>query len=109
MWTEITNEMNAAAFVYHVIYTFFSQHDLMKELYENEGKSRNDELLAMFLHNGDIVLMSGEASDHFHGMPRIFTDAEHAEIGSLEKVLSDEDDISYLEYIKTSRTNINIF
>ncbi|KAL6531355.1 hypothetical protein OROMI_027718 [Orobanche minor] len=69
------------------------------ELYENEGKSRNDEPLAMFLRSGDIV----------HGMPQIFTDAEHAEIGPLEKVLSDEDDICYLEYIKTSRININIF
>ncbi|PWA74538.1 Oxoglutarate/iron-dependent dioxygenase [Artemisia annua] len=72
------------------------------------GKSRNDEPLAMFLRSGDIVLMSGEARERFHGVPRIFTDAEHAEIGSLEKLLSDEDDICYLEYIKTSRININI-
>ncbi|GKD03727.1 alpha-ketoglutarate-dependent dioxygenase AlkB [Tanacetum coccineum] len=35
--------------------------------------------------------------------PIIFNDAEHAEIGSLEKQLSDEDDICYLEYIKTSK------
>ncbi|GKB78873.1 putative F-box domain-containing protein, partial [Tanacetum coccineum] len=41
-------------------------------------------------------------------VPRIFTDAEQAEIGSLEKQLSDEDDICYLEYVKTSRININI-
>nr|GEZ16313.1 alpha-ketoglutarate-dependent dioxygenase AlkB [Tanacetum cinerariifolium] len=60
------------------------------------------------LLGGDIVLMSGEARERFHGVPRIFTDAEHAEIGSLEKQLSDEDDICYLEYIKTSRININI-
>ncbi|KAL6521969.1 hypothetical protein OROMI_031846 [Orobanche minor] len=58
---------------------------------------------------GDIVLMSGEVRDRFHGMPRIFIDAEYAEIEPLEKVLSDEDDICYLEYIKTSRININIF
>ncbi|KAL6540437.1 hypothetical protein OROMI_024320 [Orobanche minor] len=63
----------------------------------------------MFLRSGDIVLMSGEARDLFHGMPRIFTDAEYAEIGSLENVLSDEDDICYLEYIETPRININIF
>ncbi|GJW21682.1 alpha-ketoglutarate-dependent dioxygenase AlkB [Tanacetum coccineum] len=43
------------------------------------GKSRN-EPLAMFLCSGDIVLMSGEARKRFHGVPRIFTDAEHAEI-----------------------------
>ncbi|KAI7752754.1 hypothetical protein M8C21_026836 [Ambrosia artemisiifolia] len=72
------------------------------------GKSRNDEPLAMFLRSGDIVLMSGEARERFHGVPRIFTDIEHAEIGSLEKHLSDEDDICYLDYIKNSRININI-
>ncbi|KAL6504674.1 hypothetical protein OROHE_023432 [Orobanche hederae] len=87
-------------------YFFFSTRSYEK-LYENEGKSRNDEPLAMFLYSDDIVLMSGEARDRFHGMPRIFTDAEYAEIESLEKVLSDEDDICYLEYIKTSRININ--
>lgn len=31
------------------------------------GKSRNDEPLAMFLRSGDIVLMSGEARERFHG------------------------------------------
>ncbi|KAL6579930.1 hypothetical protein OROMI_007954 [Orobanche minor] len=34
------------------------------------------------------------------GMPRIFTDAEYAEIGSLEKVLSDEDDIGTWNTLK---------
>ncbi|KAK9063531.1 hypothetical protein SSX86_017401 [Deinandra increscens subsp. villosa] len=72
------------------------------------GKSRNDEPLAMFLRSGDVVLMAGEARERFHGVPRIFTDIENADIGSLEKKLSDEDDICYLEYIKTSRININI-
>ncbi|MFS7958986.1 putative DNA oxidative demethylase, DNA-(apurinic or apyrimidinic site) lyase [Helianthus anomalus] len=72
------------------------------------GKSRNDEPLAMFLRSGDIVLMSGEARERFHGVPRIFTDTEHAEIGFLEKQFSDEDDSFYLEYVKTSRININI-
>ncbi|KAI3515974.1 hypothetical protein L1887_14881 [Cichorium endivia] len=72
------------------------------------GKSRNDPPLAMFLRSGDIVLMAGEARERFHGIPRIFTDAENAEIGDLEKQFSSEDDICYLEYIKNSRININI-
>ncbi|KAI3733345.1 hypothetical protein L6452_12788 [Arctium lappa] len=72
------------------------------------GKSRNDEPLAMFLRSGDIVLMSGEARERFHGVPRVFTDTENAEIGALEKQFSGENDICYLEYIKTSRININI-
>nr|GEV00183.1 pentatricopeptide repeat-containing protein At2g15690 [Tanacetum cinerariifolium] len=37
------------------------------------------------------------------GVPQIFNDAEHVEMGSLEKQLSDEDNICYLEYIKTSK------
>lgn len=72
------------------------------------GKSRNDEPLAMFLRSGDIVLMAGEARERFHGVPRIFTDTENAEIGDLEKQFSGEDNNCYLECIKTSRININI-
>ncbi|GKA92367.1 alpha-ketoglutarate-dependent dioxygenase AlkB [Tanacetum coccineum] len=44
-----------------------------------------DEPLPMFLCTGMIVLMLGEAREHFHGVPQMFSDAEHAEMGSLEK------------------------
>ncbi|KAL6186332.1 hypothetical protein ACLB2K_042452 [Fragaria x ananassa] len=72
------------------------------------GKLREDPPLAMFLRSGDVVLMAGEARECFHGVPRIFTDAENAEILPLEQQLSHEDDSSLLEYIQTSRININI-
>ncbi|KAL8156924.1 hypothetical protein AgCh_001866 [Apium graveolens] len=72
------------------------------------GKSREDEPVAMFLRSGDIVLMAGEARECFHGVPRIFTDKENAEITSLEQQLSNEEDLCYLEYINRSRININI-
>ncbi|KAF5449332.1 hypothetical protein F2P56_029792 [Juglans regia] len=72
------------------------------------GKSREDPPLAMFLRSGDIVLMAGEARECFHGVPRIFTDKEHAEITPIELQFSHEDDHCYLEYIRTSRININI-
>lgn len=42
------------------------------------------------------------------GVPRIFTDEENAEIAPLELQFSHEDDCSFLEYIRTSRVNINI-
>ncbi|KAL3655982.1 hypothetical protein CASFOL_000378 [Castilleja foliolosa] len=42
------------------------------------------------------------------GVPRIFTDAENAEISHLDCKLSGEDDDPYLNYIRTSRININI-
>ncbi|KAK6139137.1 hypothetical protein DH2020_027120 [Rehmannia glutinosa] len=48
------------------------------------GKSREDTPIAMFLRSGDLILMAGEARECFHGVPRIFTDAENAEICHLE-------------------------
>lgn len=72
------------------------------------GKSREDPPLAMFLRSGDIVLMAGDARECFHGVPRIFTDKEHAEITPLELQFSHGDDLCFLEYIRTSRININI-
>ncbi|XP_051116373.1 alpha-ketoglutarate-dependent dioxygenase alkB [Andrographis paniculata] len=72
------------------------------------GKSREDPPIAMFLRSGDAVLMAGEARECFHGVPRIFTDQEHAEISHLEPHFAGEDDLSYLNYLKTSRININI-
>ncbi|XP_004502292.1 DNA N(6)-methyladenine demethylase ALKBH1A [Cicer arietinum] len=72
------------------------------------GKTREDPPLAMFLRSGDVVLMAGEARECFHGVPRIFTDKENAEIGHLETQLTHEDDLCFLKYIQTSRININI-
>ncbi|KAL6952876.1 DNA-(apurinic or apyrimidinic site) lyase [Sarracenia purpurea var. burkii] len=72
------------------------------------GKSRDDFPLAMFLRSGDIVLMAGEARECFHGVPRIFTDDENSEITPLELQFSQQNDLCFLEYIRTSRININI-
>ncbi|XP_024023830.1 alpha-ketoglutarate-dependent dioxygenase alkB [Morus notabilis] len=72
------------------------------------GKSREDPPLAMFLRSGDVVLMAGEARECYHGVPRIFTDKENADISHLELQFSQEEDCCFLEYIQTSRININI-
>ncbi|KAF8399960.1 hypothetical protein HHK36_015832 [Tetracentron sinense] len=72
------------------------------------GKSREDLPVAMFLRSGDIVLMAGEARECFHGVPRIFTDKENAEVTPLSLQLSHQDDLCFMEYIRTSRININI-
>ncbi|KAK2969306.1 hypothetical protein RJ640_030847 [Escallonia rubra] len=47
-------------------------------------------------------------SMRYHGVPRIFTDEESAEVTPLELQFSHEDDHCILDYIKTSRININI-
>ncbi|XP_065873071.1 alpha-ketoglutarate-dependent dioxygenase alkB isoform X2 [Euphorbia lathyris] len=70
------------------------------------GKCREEPPLAMFLRSGDVVLMAGEARECFHGVPRIFTDEENAEIAALESHFLQDNDL--LEYITTSRININI-
>ncbi|KAK6930810.1 Alpha-ketoglutarate-dependent dioxygenase AlkB-like [Dillenia turbinata] len=72
------------------------------------GKSRQDPPLAMFLRSGDVVLMAGEARECFHGVPRIFTDEQNAEIAPLDLQFSKEVDHCFLEYIRTSRININV-
>ncbi|XP_010458585.1 PREDICTED: alpha-ketoglutarate-dependent dioxygenase alkB-like [Camelina sativa] len=72
------------------------------------GKSKEDPPHAMYLRSGDVVLMAGDARECYHGIPRIFTDEESAEIGALESELSRESGSYFAEYIKTSRININI-
>ncbi|EOA38150.1 hypothetical protein CARUB_v10009622mg [Capsella rubella] len=72
------------------------------------GKSKEDPPHAMYLRSGDVVLMAGDARECYHGVPRIFTDEENAEIGVLESELSRESGNFFAEYIKTSRININI-
>ncbi|XP_027098447.1 DNA N(6)-methyladenine demethylase ALKBH1A [Coffea arabica] len=72
------------------------------------GKSREDPPLAMFLRSGDVVLMAGEARECFHGVPRIFTDTESAEIVDLESQFSREESFPFRDYVRSSRININI-
>ncbi|KAH7670295.1 DNA oxidative demethylase protein [Dioscorea alata] len=72
------------------------------------GKSREDSPIAMFLRSGDIVLMSGQARECFHGIPRIFTDDESADVSALLSQFSSEEDHLILDYIRNSRININI-
>ncbi|KAF5185500.1 Alpha-ketoglutarate-dependent dioxygenase alkb [Thalictrum thalictroides] len=72
------------------------------------GKSRDDLPVAMFLRSGDMVLMAGQARECFHGVPRIFTDKENAEITPLALHFSNQEDLGFLDYIRCSRININI-
>ncbi|KAG9445963.1 hypothetical protein H6P81_012091 [Aristolochia fimbriata] len=73
------------------------------------GKAREDSPAAMFLRSGDVVLMAGQARECFHGIPRIFTEEEDAEVSSLaSQFQKPEDQLFFAEYIRTSRININI-
>ncbi|CAL9120662.1 Alpha-ketoglutarate-dependent dioxygenase [Musa troglodytarum] len=72
------------------------------------GKSREDMPVSMFLRSGDIILMTGQARECFHGVPRIFIDDEHAENSDLLSKFSGEEDRCFVDYVKSSRVNINI-
>ncbi|KAK1271065.1 Alpha-ketoglutarate-dependent dioxygenase alkB [Acorus gramineus] len=72
------------------------------------GKSRNDSPIAMFLRSGDIVLMAGQARECYHGVPRIFTDEDNADVSHITSQFSCKEDLCLSEYIRTSRININI-
>ncbi|KAJ4818729.1 Alpha-ketoglutarate-dependent dioxygenase alkB [Rhynchospora pubera] len=72
------------------------------------GKTREDAPIAMYVRSGDIVLMAGEARECFHGVPRIFTNEESAEIDSLITQFTSKDEKFILDYIRNSRININI-
>lgn len=72
------------------------------------GKSREDLPIAMFLRSGDVVLMAGQARECYHGVPRIFTDGDHAGITELMLQFSRKDELSFMDYITSSRININI-
>lgn len=72
------------------------------------GESRQDPPIAMFLRSGDAVLMTGPARQCFHGIPRIFTDPENCDVPDFKSKFFDSYDVSYVDYIKGSRININI-
>nr|QEG03076.1 alpha-ketoglutarate-dependent dioxygenase isoform X1 [Cymbidium ensifolium]QEG03080.1 alpha-ketoglutarate-dependent dioxygenase isoform X2 [Cymbidium ensifolium] len=72
------------------------------------GKSKEDIPISMFLRSGDVVLMAGEARECFHGVPRIFAHSDQADNAALISQFSNEADLCFREYIRTSRININI-
>ncbi|ERN09922.1 hypothetical protein AMTR_s00013p00177390 [Amborella trichopoda] len=72
------------------------------------GDSREDPPIAMFVRSGDVVLMAGPARECFHGIPRIFTNEENAEVSPLVAEFLRQEDCYFVDYIRTSRININI-
>lgn len=70
------------------------------------GKSREENPTAMFLRSGDVVLMAGPARGCFHGVPRIFVDPEESDLPKFDGF--DKSFAPFLDYIRTSRINLNI-
>ncbi|OZJ06153.1 hypothetical protein BZG36_01040 [Bifiguratus adelaidae] len=67
------------------------------------GKTRDTPPIAMYLRSGDTVVMTGEARDCFHGVPRILEDT------CPEYLLTDESDWQIIrDYIRHSRINLNV-
>ncbi|KAF3779471.1 Alpha-ketoglutarate-dependent dioxygenase [Nymphaea thermarum] len=72
------------------------------------GNQRDHPPIAMFVRTGDVVLMAGAARECFHGVPRIFTDEENADVSALAQQFSSADEFYFKNYIQTSRININV-
>lgn len=70
------------------------------------GPSREENPTAMFLRSGDVVLMAGPARGCFHGIPRIFVDPQGSDLPDF--ATSDPAFRPFIDYIKTSRINLNI-
>jgi alkylated DNA repair protein alkB family protein 1 len=63
------------------------------------GETRDIAPTALYLHSGDVLIMSGQSRKAFHGIPRI-----------LEKTLPDhfQGFGPYTDYLSTTRINVNI-
>ncbi|CAN6472350.1 unnamed protein product [Victoria cruziana] len=72
------------------------------------GNHRDHPPIAMFVRTGDVVLMAGAARKCFHGVPRIFTDEDNADVSALVQQFSSADEFYFKDYIHTSRININV-
>lgn len=88
------------------------------------GKTLQEKPIGLFLHSGDIVVMSRESRLCYHGVPKILPADDEpwnkkmlceypfADYGLNKDLISRCRDDSfwqpYQEYIKTSRININI-
>ncbi|KHG09938.1 hypothetical protein F383_14429 [Gossypium arboreum] len=101
-WISLPN-----SFLFHVMVLEFSELEL-------DCKSFYPLLLIQMLQSNlfekylAFALFASLNNKQATGVPRIFTDEENAEITPLELRFSDEDDRCFLDYIRTSRININI-
>ncbi|PPS10522.1 hypothetical protein GOBAR_AA10105 [Gossypium barbadense] len=101
-WISLPN-----SFLFHVMVLEFSELEL-------DCKSFYPSLLIQMLQSNlfekylAFALFASLNNKQATGVPRIFTDEENAEITPLELRFSDEDDRCFLDYIRTSRININI-
>ncbi|KAJ3671874.1 hypothetical protein LUZ60_007953 [Juncus effusus] len=72
------------------------------------GKTRDEEPIAMYVRSGDIILMANQARECFHGVPRIFSDGDNSDIDLVVNEFMSKDEKFILEYVRSSRININI-
>ncbi|KAL3691029.1 hypothetical protein R1sor_004680 [Riccia sorocarpa] len=71
------------------------------------GETREGPPVAMFLHSGDIVLMSTASRKCFHGVPSIFVKDDNSDV--LDFSPSEKDAVQPVSsYIRKSWININI-
>jgi len=73
------------------------------------GKTVDETPIAVKIRSGDVVVMSGECRLAYHGVPRIFKEANRisSDFGVLdEKMISDQESI--MKYLNENRINMNV-
>ncbi|XP_069576884.1 nucleic acid dioxygenase ALKBH1 [Brachyistius frenatus] len=85
------------------------------------GACRRDPPTAMYMHSGDMMVMSGQSRLLYHAVPRILPPPEgHAapetdggpaaspQDGSVVEAVSEEDRAACCRYLRTSRVNVTV-
>ena len=67
------------------------------------GKTREDPVIPLILHSGDICIMSGQSRSFYHGVPRILEPSSHFQ--DLKKT---EDEVLALNVLGNGRINLNV-
>lgn len=95
---------------YYLLFSSFGQ----TAIFLLGGLTKETDPVAVYLHSGDICIMSNECRLAYHAVPRIVpapkTDLPYInEFVSSEKRRKDSEDFSSFErYLETSRINMNV-
>lgn len=71
------------------------------------GLTRDVEPVPILLRGGDVIVMSGDARQCYHGIPRVFSSSSSPLPGSRSDEVSD-DYLPFARHMENCRINISI-
>lgn len=100
--------------VFPVVFSSFGQ----SAIFLLGGVSRQDPPTAMYVHSGDVMVMSGQSRLLYHAVPRILPaprgrpaverEGSSPQDGAVVEPVSEEDWAVCSRYIQTSRVNVTV-